>query len=331
MPTFSIIIPFQAENDYLHETLDHISALSEHDFEVILLPDFEISSENLNKYSFSLTIFPTGMVSPAIKRDQGAKISKGSYLAFIDDDAYPHQDWLKKILPHFENDTIAAVGGPQITPPSDSFWQKVSGATFLSPLNGGTIYRYWPDRKGYYVDDWPSVNLVIRKADFFSVNGFDNSYWPGEDTKLCYDIVKVLKRKIWYEPKAIVYHHRRAGLFKHLKQIGNYGLHRGFFAKKFPQTSFKAFYFIPSLFFLYVVAGWAMLFMGSPLSLGYYLIWTVYVLANIYSVLSVQKKVEDFIISIATVPYVIGTHFWYGWRFLKGFIFIKDLKSILGR
>ncbi|OGR75591.1 MAG: hypothetical protein A2X40_08200 [Elusimicrobia bacterium GWC2_65_9] len=46
-------------------------------------------------------------------------------------------------------------------------------------------------------------------------------------------------------------HHRRAGLPGHLKQIGAYGLHLGFFAKEYPETSRKSVYFIPSVFVLF--------------------------------------------------------------------------------
>jgi hypothetical protein len=42
----------------------------------------------------------------------------------------------------------------------------------------------------------------------------------------------------------------------HLRQIRSYALHRGFFARKFPATSLKASYFVPSAFTLFAFAGW---------------------------------------------------------------------------
>ena len=35
------------------------------------------------------------------------------------------------------------------------------------------------------MDDWPSVNFIISKKFFEDLKGFDEIYWPGEDSKLC--------------------------------------------------------------------------------------------------------------------------------------------------
>jgi len=329
----SIIIPFQQENEYLVETLKHIDALNYESVEIILLPDKEIPEayqETELRSRHSVICIPTGTVSPAIKRDIGAEQCTGEYLAFIDDDAYPDSNWLAEAVPHLRDDKTCAVGGPQVTPPEDSFWQKVSGAMFLSILNGKAADRYWPASQSYFVDDWPSVNLIVKKDDFLQLGGFDSSYWPGEDTKLCYDITQTLGKNILYIPTAIVYHHRRSGIVKHLKQVGNYGKHRGFFAKRFPETSLRFSYFIPSLFFLFVLLGWLLPVVpgGRWFFAG---LWSLYLTALLFSVISIFFKQKNIFIAIATVPYTVGTHFWYGFSFIKGFLLTKDLKSRLGR
>lgn len=55
---------------------------------------------------------------------------------------HPRSDWLKNAVRHFDDPNIAAVGGPAVTPPDDSFWQRVSGAVFLSKIGGGCPERY---------------------------------------------------------------------------------------------------------------------------------------------------------------------------------------------
>ena len=74
------------------------------------------------------------------------------------------------------------------SPPHDDFWQKVSGAVFLSRFSGGAPERYLSVGPVKEVEDWPSVNMMVRKADFLAIGGFDSPYWPGEDTKLCLDL-----------------------------------------------------------------------------------------------------------------------------------------------
>ncbi len=335
MSKFSIIIPYQVESDYLIETIAHIKKLKNKNYEVIFVCDVlkdKFFYEHHVGSDFEYLLIESGSVSPAIKRDLAAEKATGDILAFIDDDAFPDPNWLTYVEPNFDDTNVCGVGGPQITPSHDTFWQKVSGAMFLSVLNGSAVTRYWHDENGpRQVDDWPTVNLCIRKSDFLKVGGFDSSYYPGEDTKLCHDLVGVLKKKIVYEYRAIVFHHRRSGFLKHMRQVGKYGLHRGFFAKKFPLTSLKINYFIPSLFFLFVTIGWLLPLATSKTLILYIIFWLLYLIALCLSFLSVLKKLNEPAIALATIPFTVGTHFWYGCRFIEGFIFTKDLKSSLGR
>ena len=244
----SIIIPVIAINDYIRESVPKMLELDWPDFEIIIFPD---EPDDQNKWP-KTRIIASGKVGPAEKRDLALKYAEGEILAFLDDDAYPKPDWLKISIKHFDNPKVAAVGGPAITPEGDGVLQKVSGAVFESYVGGaGARNRYLSIGNVKEVDDWPTVNLLVRRDVFEKVGGFDNTYWPGEDTKLCLDIIHA-GYKIIYEPKAIVYHHRRGDLLKHFKQIGNYGLHRGHFAKIYPETSRKPFYFVPTLLDLYL-------------------------------------------------------------------------------
>ena len=379
----SVIIPFQKYNPYVVETLSHLSKvklelpkvaantparigdnIGDNDavatpafsplirLTVVLLPDEPLAAAELAEvrtYPLTTEVIATGKVSPAIKRDQGAEKIESDIIAFIDDDAYPAPDWLTEAVMHFKDPQVVAVGGPQITPPADSFWQKVSGASFLSPLNGASMKcRYWPvEEANRDVDDWPSVNLLVERQAFLEVGGFDSSYWPGEDTKLCLDLTTKLKKKIIYEPRSKVFHHRRAGLKRHLKQIGNYGLHRGFFAKTLPDTSRRPIYFVPSLFVIFLAKlilffAFESFWIQLAQSLGVSRIVDIarvlfvsglaaYLAALTYSALSIGKLISNLAIGIATTPYLFFTHLWYGLRFLKGFFLVKTLQSKLGR
>jgi hypothetical protein len=175
----------------------------------------------------------------------------------------------------------------------------------------------------------------VRRQDFLDVGGFDTAYWPGEDTKLCRDLLLRTKKRMVYVPEALVFHHRRSGLKRHLKQIGNYGMHRGFFAKKFPETSFRLIYMVPSALFVWVVMGGAVsvsLVHDVPTLLNVYLLGLLaYGAALAYSTFSIFAKVKSVSISIATIPYIAGTHLWYGLRFIYGFFFVWSLESKLGR
>ncbi len=241
--------------------------------------------------------------------------ARGEILAFIDDDAYPRKDWLKNAINSFADPGVAAVGGPAITPEDDDPRQKASGLVLSSPLVSGRYsYRYLPGKR-IEVDDYPSCNLLIRKSVMQELGGFNTNFWPGEDTKLCMEITKRLGKKIIYNPEVVVYHHRRPLFGPHMRQIANYALHRGYFVKRYPQTSLRLPYFIPTLFLLSIISGAVIYLFFAPIRIIYILSLILY--SFLVIIFSVYKDLRF-------IPYIfcgiILTHIIYGLYFLKGLI-----------
>jgi len=311
--TVSIIIAVKTWQKNLEECVSKCQELDYPDFEILVLPDEPI---NKDLSSYGIKIIPTGPVSPAKKRDIALKYAQGEILAFIDDDAYPTKDWLKNAIKNFSDPQVVAVGGPATTPSDDTLRQKASGLVYASFLVSGQYrYRYIPKHK-IEVDDYPSCNFLVRKTVFEELGGFDTVFWPGEDTKLCLDITKKLSQKIIYDPQVIVYHHRRPLFLGHLKQIANYALHRGYFVKRYPQTSLKFSYFIPSLFLLFLIVGGIIAwFFGGFLRMSYLFSLFLY----LFSVLIFSIN-RDLRLIALVFPGIILTHLTYGLWFLKGLV-----------
>lgn len=319
--TFSIIIPLKKFNAFLEENIHAILSGSYKDFEIIVLPDGK------EKKTFPKTIIiPTGNVGPAEKRDIGAKIAKGEILAFIDDDAYPSKNWLKNALSHFKSKDVAAVCGPGVTPPSGSIFEKVSGEFSSAFIGGGPYaFRFIP-QKSREVDDYPSMNFLIKKSDFEKIGGFDTNFWPGEDTKLCLDLTTVYKKKILYHPDVLVYHHRRAIFKKHLLQNGRYGLQRGYFARVLPKTSFRITYFLPA-FLIFSIFLLPLFFFISKILFNLDLIFlSIYCLAVLLSSVANFIRKKNIKIALLLVPTIVVTHLFYGMKFMQGFFFTSSLR-----
>jgi GT2 family glycosyltransferase len=180
-------------------------------------------------------------------------------------------------------------------------------------MGGGSYtFRYMP-KKQREVDDYPSCNFIVRTSIFDELGGFDTNFWPGEDTKLCLEITKKLGKKIIYDPKVLVYHHRRKLFLPHLKQVGNYAVHRGYFSKRFPETSLRFSYFLPSLFFIFILAGAITSLIFSSFRLGFMAVISVYMALVFISSLNKDLKSIPF-----TFLGIISTHLLYGAGFLKG-------------
>lgn len=304
----SIIIPVKEINDYIRQAMKYYANLEYDDYEILIFPD------HMSDEEFSHTrIIPSGEVGPADKRDMALQYAKGEIFAFIDDDAYPGKDWLKNAIAYFEDPEIGAVGGPAVTAPDDDIWQQASGKIYESFLcSGGYTYRYLP-KEEREVDDLPSVNLIVRRNIFEQIGGYDSNYYPGEDTKLCLDIVESGK-KIIYSPDVLVYHHRRKVFKQHLKQATNYAKHRGYFAKALPKTSCKLAYFIPSLFVLGLFVGPILSYFMPTLWYFYFAVIVLYLVLLIVSI----RKTDSFQLWILTFVGIVATHIGYGLMFIRG-------------
>lgn len=318
-----IVVDYKKENPYLVECFEAIQRQTYRNFEIILVCDYQSKL----KYPGLRQKYYGHYVGPAEKRDEGARMAKGEILAFIDDDAYPAPNWLESLVPHFKNKMMAGVGGPGVTPARVSWQEEASGWASASPVGAGPYtYRFLPGKK-QFVDDFPSMNLAVRKEDFDKVGGYDSNFWPGEDTKLCLDLTHRLKKKIIYEPKALVFHHRRPIWKGHLRQNGNFGLHRGFFARILPETSLKPIYFLPSLMLLgltYLIITMSLSVFNLSQIFGLCL-FAMYFLILIVNSIWIFFKSKNILQTLLSIPVIFVTHLWYGARFIQGFLFTDKL------
>lgn len=308
----SIVIIAARATPVLEESLAAIAELRGPVTEaIVVLDDVFKSGGGAVRYIAS------GAVGPAEKRDIGARLARGALLAFIDDDAYPSPGWLAAAVPLFDNSEVWAVGGPGVTPPTDGFRAQVSGWAYAAwMVSGPARYRYVP-QAARRVDDYPSMNLIVRRSAFEQVGGFDSAYYPGEDTKFCLELVR-RGGQIIYDPDVLVYHHRRPVISGHLRQISGYGWHRGYFARAFPETSRRVPYFVPSLWVLWLSIGAVFVIWMDQLRPLYFLTIGIYLAAVFGSMALVVREAGRFWIGVAVGPTIVLSHLVYGWRFLGG-------------
>ena len=332
-PLVSVVIACPRRSWMLDECLAALGNQSYRNFEVIVLPD---DNSQLPTPNFKLSTLPTGKVRPAEKRNLGIKAAKGEIIAFIDDDAYPDVHWLEYAVRYFGDETIGAVGGPGVTPPGDSFLARMGGRVYDNLLVSGNYrYRYKAGGVRRDVDDYPSCNLFVRKSLLDSFGGYRTDFWPGEDTLLCKDIVDAGKR-IVYDPWVVVCHHRRPLFGAHLRQLGRYAFHRGYFCKRYPSNSLRLSYFIPTLFVAYLFI-WAILVaIPQPdiMSVELFCIWqgiiSMPMLAYILLVLLTSFSLNP-VVWIITLCGVLATHVTYGIRFLGGLLAKKAPCEFIGK
>jgi hypothetical protein len=110
---------------------------------------------------------------------------------------------------------VAGVGGPNLAPPGDC-----AGAHQVAASPGGPAHVLFSDDRAEHI---PGCNMAFWKDRLLEVGGFDPVFTAaGDDVDVCW---KVLDRgwEIGFHPAAVVWHHRRPGLRRYLRQQRGYG------------------------------------------------------------------------------------------------------------
>lgn len=318
-PKVSIIIPLYVIEERFFQDLLKFQDLNYKNFEILIVCDKKVNLPKLRGIEVRLILTKRKNTGPAEKRDIALKKTRGKICAFIDDDAYPHPDWLKNAVSKFEKTNVVAVGGPGITPKEDDYWEQLTGLVYSSFFCGGSARYRFVKEKQRYVSDFPAYNLFVKTNILKEVGGYGNHFYGGEDTFLCLKLIKA-NHTILYSPEVVVYHHRRPLFVPYLKQIANIGKHRGYFARVFPETSRLIGYFVPSVlalgFFGLLLAS---LFIPYLRFVFLFLFFSFYLLGW-FSIIGKSSTINTLIATFG----IITTHLIYGLSFVKGF-FTKNL------
>jgi cellulose synthase/poly-beta-1,6-N-acetylglucosamine synthase-like glycosyltransferase len=311
IPKVSITIPFYKNLVYLEECVKHCLTLDYSNYEILV-----VSNSPLKLSDEQAKVIVTDKVGQAYKKDLGVAHSSGDICAFIDDDAYPSENWIKNAARYFDDPDVVAVGGPGVTPPNDGLMQKASGLIYSLPIGSGKFSNRYVAKETSKVGELPGYNLFARKSFLEEIGGINVRYRSGEDTILSHKIVKAGKKFI-YASDVRVYHHRRPLFFPHLRQVSNYALHRGYFAKVFPETSAKLSYMAPSVFLIAFVL-WLVLSVLIPMfRLPLIIAIAGYVMLSAILASISSKSLKLSILVAVGVPL---THFAYAIYFIKGLL-----------
>ena len=305
---FSFIIPHR-ETESIAITKKQIEKACQY---ADLRDDFEIISVSGNQ--------------PSVQRNAAVKVAKGEYLYFLDNDSRVGEKNLIYALELFsKNEKIGLIGGPSLTPDTDSFLQKNFGLILESNFAvGGKIKsRYAAIGDVRETDEYELIlcNMIIKKTVFNQVGGFKESLYPNEENVLVNDILK-LNYKVYYHPKIIVYRSQRENLGQFVKQMLGYGRGRAEETLILPRT-FNVMTFIPLGFALYILASF-----GTIFFLNWKIVFSPFVLYLLVSVpfaLQVSQKKHNLFSFFLAFRLFFIVHFFYGLGLIYGY-----LKKLLG-
>jgi GT2 family glycosyltransferase len=174
----SVVIPVRNEEAMIGRSLDALSSLdySRERFDVIIVDNgstdntIEVVKAFADRLRITIVCKPDVRISAL--RNTGARIGKGPILAFLDADCLPRPDWLNTAVKLVAQHETAIIGSPYLIPPGSSWvacaWQELGAPPTFAPVS--------------YV---PSGDLIVRRAVFESIGGFNESIQTNEDCEFC--------------------------------------------------------------------------------------------------------------------------------------------------
>ncbi len=115
--------------------------------------------------------------NPGRARNAGAAASGAGLLAFVDADCVLPSGWLRYGLEQLSDRRVAAVGAIQaVAPPGAPWVERVWLETIMPPASSQREHVTW----------LPAFNLLLRKSDFETLRGFDESLTTCEDSDLSF-------------------------------------------------------------------------------------------------------------------------------------------------
>ncbi|MBU5615212.1 glycosyltransferase family 2 protein [Geomonas azotofigens] len=199
---------------------------------------------------------------PSVQRNTAAREAGGDILYFLDDDSGVAAGFLDRAAAHYREQNVAAVGGPSLTPASDSPLQRAIGIAFASAVGGGGVRnRYRKFGSARYSSDSELIlcNLSFRREIFLTHEGLDERLYPNEENELM-DRLQQEGHLLVHDPELAVQRSQRRTYRAYVRQMYGYGRGRG--EQTLIAGKLKPITLAPSLFLLYALL---VPFLGVPL------------------------------------------------------------------
>lgn len=190
---------------------------------------------------------------PSVQRNMAAREACGDILYFLDDDSLVAPDFLERAAQHYQDERVAAVGGPSLTPASDNALQRAIGIAFASKVGGGGVRnRYSKAGGARFTSDSELIlcNLSFRREVFLAHEGLDERLYPNEENELM-DRLQQEGHLLVHDPELAVVRSQRPTYRAYVKQMYGYGRGRG--EQTLISGKVKPVSLAPSLFLIYAL------------------------------------------------------------------------------
>jgi len=204
----SVIIPTCNRNDFLSKCLDLLAPANQSidDYEVIVTDDSkDAASKNLVQQAYHWAQWVEGpRRGPAANRNNGAKVSGGDWLIFIDDDCLPDANILHEYKNGITDNPGALAFEGAILPDN---WELLKKDMSECPVNtDGNCF-------------W-SANICVQKYIFNTIGGFDETFiLPAQEDQDLFNKLKKHTSVVFLKKCVVIHPVRFTTLSKQISKI----------------------------------------------------------------------------------------------------------------
>lgn len=199
-PAISVLICSRDRRDMLDQVVEGIrSQKYPGDIDIVIVEETD------NPRPIPGTIYhpiPVRNLGFGHARNISLSLARHEIVVFIDDDAFPLENWLQQLIGHFSNPNIQGVAGAIALPPSNI----IGGAEYILGFPGGGLkYLHQSGGKPQPTRTISTVNAAYRKKAIELAGGFEEkAVFGSEDQRLSNSICKA--SSCIFEPRAQVEH-----------------------------------------------------------------------------------------------------------------------------
>jgi len=244
----TIIIPIYNKKEFTLEMLCYLFSNTNYPYEIIIIDNNSTDNSEIAIKEFFKQQKPENVSGIYIKNaenkgfsianNQAAKIAKGEYLCFLNNDTLPQKNWLTELVKCHERNK-AGITGAKLLIPGEGIIQHagIEFDRFKYPYH--IHYGKQANAKEVCIDKERSgvtgACILVTKKEFLEIGGFDENYWLGwEDVDLG-NRYRELGKKIWYANKSVLYHYESMSDGRYSKETDNWY----YYSKKWVFNQFK--------------------------------------------------------------------------------------------
>lgn len=222
LPRVSVVVATLNRCDYLRLCLEALArqTADSSGFEVVVVDNGSTDAtqafvRDLSARTPNLRYVREARLGLSVARNAGLRESRADIVAYTDDDAVPHPQWVERIIARFEalGQDVAILGG-DVRPIWEAPRPDWLTDALLRPLSAGLLWG--PAARMLVGDEWlMEVNIAYRKARLVEFGGFAEQLGRVGDTLLSSDgCVNLLMGRAglrcYYDPQIVVGHHIHA-------------------------------------------------------------------------------------------------------------------------